>query len=76
MERGAVNWAGRARPRIGPDRVVGDKGYSSRKIGRYLRQRGIGVVIPRQKRERRTRSEKRAGHYLARLTIATVLLWH
>jgi transposase len=36
-----------------PDRVAGDKGYSGRKIRRYLRKRGIGIVIPRQKRERR-----------------------
>jgi transposase len=33
--------------------VVGDKGYSGRNIRRYLRKRGIGIVIPRQKRERR-----------------------
>ncbi len=32
--------------------MVGDKGYSSKKIRRYLRRRGIGAVIPRQKRER------------------------
>lgn len=43
-----------------PDRVAGDKGYSSRKIRRYLRRRGIGAVIPRQKRERRTRFDKAA----------------
>jgi|SRR5579864_8514706 len=34
-------------------RVVGDKGYSSTHIRRYLRQRGMGVVIPRRKDERR-----------------------
>ncbi len=53
METGAVKRRGRGRPRVRPDRVVGDKGYSSRKIRRYLRRRGIGIVIPRQKRERR-----------------------
>ncbi len=53
MERGAVKRAGRGRPRIRPDRVVGDKGYSSKKIRSYLRKRGIGVVIARQKNERR-----------------------
>lgn len=53
MEAGAVKRAGRGRPRIRPDRVVGDKGYSSKKNRRYLRKRGIGVVIARQKRERR-----------------------
>ena len=33
--------------------MAGDKGYSSKKIRRYLRKRGIGVVIARQKHERR-----------------------
>jgi len=58
METGAVKRKGRGRPRIRPDRVVGDKGYSSRKIRHYLHRRGIGAVIPRQKRERRTRFDK------------------
>ena len=60
MEAGPVKRAGRGRPRIRPHRVAGDKGYSSRKIRRYLRRRGIGAVIPRQKRERRTRFDRSA----------------
>jgi transposase len=62
MEMGAVKRAGRGRPRIRPDRVAGDKGYSSKRIRRYLRRRGIGAVIPRQKRERRTRFDRTAYH--------------
>jgi transposase len=58
METGAVKRKGPGRPRIRPDRVAGDKGYSSRKIRGYLRRRGIGAVIPRQKRERRTRFDR------------------
>jgi transposase len=53
METGAVKRRGRGRPRVRPDRVVGDKGYSSKKNRGYLRRRGIGVVIARQKREQR-----------------------
>lgn len=53
MEIGAVKRAGRGRPRIRPERVVGDKGYSSKKIRAYLRRRGIGVVIARQDNEKR-----------------------
>ena len=53
MEQGAVLRRGRGRPRIRPRRIVGDKGYSSKRIRRYLRRRGIGVVIPRRKDERR-----------------------
>ncbi len=60
MEHGAIKRTGRGRPRVRPDRVAGDKGYSSRKIRRYLRRRGIGVVIARQKRERRVRFDKAA----------------
>ena len=46
MERGAVKRRGRGRPRVRPDRVAGDKGYSSPKIRRYLKERRIGAVIP------------------------------
>ena len=46
MERGAVKRPGRGRPRVRPDRVVGDKGYSSPAVRRYLKGRGIGPVIP------------------------------
>jgi transposase len=34
--------------------VVGDKGYSSRKIRRYCRRRGIRITIPRKANEQRT----------------------
>jgi transposase len=50
MERGAVARP-RGRPRIRPDRVAGDKGYTGRRIRRYLRRRGIGAVIPRLSNE-------------------------
>jgi transposase len=60
MEAGAVKRRGRGRPRLRPDRVAGDKGYSGRRIRRYLRRRGIGVVIARQKRERRVRFDQDA----------------
>ena len=33
--------------------MAGDKGYTGRRIRAYLRRRGIGAVIPRQKREPR-----------------------
>ena len=53
MEQGAVKRVGRGRPRIRPKRVAGDKGYSSGKIRKYLRRRGIGATIPRKSNERR-----------------------
>ena len=53
MEQGAVKRVGRGRPRIRPKRVAGDKAYSSGKIRKYLRRRGIGATIPRKSNERR-----------------------
>jgi len=46
MARGAVKREGRGRPRVRPDAVAGDKGYSSPVARRYLRDRRIGRVIP------------------------------
>jgi transposase len=54
MARGAVRRPGRGRPRVRPGRVVGDKGYSSRRIRRACRRRGIRHTIPRRRTERRT----------------------
>jgi transposase len=45
LETGAVKRRGPGRPRLRPDRLAGDKGYSSRTVRRYLRRRGIGDVI-------------------------------
>jgi transposase len=47
MERGAVRRPGRGRPRVRPRRVVGDKGYTGRRIRGYCRRRGIRYTIPR-----------------------------
>ncbi len=52
MEQGAVHRVGCGRPRVRPVRVVGDKGYSSGKIRRYLRRRGIRYSIPRKDNEK------------------------
>ena len=54
MEQGAVKRGSRGRPRIRPGRVLGDKGYSSRKIRQYLKRRGIGYTIARRRNEIRT----------------------
>ena len=53
MTQGAVKRAGRGRPRLYPQRVVGDKGYNSRRIRTFLRRRGIRYTIPRRSNERR-----------------------
>jgi transposase len=41
-----INRAGRGRARTRPDRVRGDKAYSSRAIRKHLRARRITAVIP------------------------------
>jgi hypothetical protein len=46
MEAGAVKRPGRGRPRLRPDALAGDKGYSYPSLRRYLRRRGIRAVIP------------------------------
>lgn len=51
MEQGAIKRVGRGRPRLRPERVVGDKGYSSRKVRKSLRRRGIHPVIARRSNE-------------------------
>lgn len=38
-----------------PDAVLADKGYSSRKIRKYLKRRGIKVVIPYKSNEKACR---------------------
>lgn len=53
MEQGAVR-CGSGRQQRRPDRLAGDKAYSSRKIREYLHKHGIGVTIPRRKNEHRT----------------------
>jgi transposase len=54
---------GRGRPWTRPQRVLADKGYSSRAIRRYLRRRGITATIPerRDQRAHRTRRGSSGG---------------
>ena len=52
LEQGAVARP-RGRPRLRPDRVVGDKGYTGTPVRSYLRRRGIRAVIPRRANEAR-----------------------
>ncbi len=54
METGAVKRQGRGRPRIRPDRLSGDKAYSSGEIREYLRRHNIRITIPRKKNETST----------------------
>jgi hypothetical protein len=54
MAQGAVKRPGCGRPRVRPARVAGDKAYSSRKIRRSCRRRGIRHTIPRRQNERRS----------------------
>ena len=51
LESGAVKRPGRGRPRLRPDRLAGDKGYSSRTVRRYLHRRGIQAIIPTRRGE-------------------------
>ena len=54
MEKGAIRKDGKGRPRLRPERVSGDKAYSSKKIREYLRKHHIRLTIPRKVNEKRT----------------------
>jgi transposase len=54
MQQGTIKRVRRGRPRRRPQRLVADKGYSSRRIRRWLRHHGICHTIPRKRNERRT----------------------
>jgi transposase len=51
MEHGGIKRSGKGPPRRRPQRVVGDKGYSSRRIRSWLRQHGIRHTIPHKRTE-------------------------
>ena len=53
LDQGAVKRSRRGRARLRPKRVAGDRGYTGRPVRHALRRRGIGAVIPRQRRESR-----------------------
>ena len=63
MEHLRVARRGPGRPRTRPDRVRGDKAYSSRAIRTHLRERGIVAVIPEpaDQRGHRVRRGSRGG---------------
>ena len=52
LARGHVRRAGRGRPRVRPERLVGDKGYSYPTVRRALARRGVRAVIPRRRDQR------------------------
>ncbi len=54
VEAVRIGRPGRGRPRRRPSRLAGDKGYSYRRIRRYLRRRRIRAVIPTRQDQRRS----------------------
>jgi transposase len=51
LEQGAVKRPGPGRPRVRPDRVVADKGYTGRERRAYCRRRGTRHTIARLRTE-------------------------
>ena len=72
LASGAIKRRGRGRPRHRPERIVGDKGYSSRAIRLLCRRRGIRTTIPRRKDERRTGPFNRAIYRLRQKIERTI----
>ncbi|MFJ8828202.1 transposase [Streptomyces sp. NPDC102467] len=58
MESVRVPRIGPGRPRVCPAHVLGDKGYSSRAIRTWLRQRGIAHTIPERADQVRNRARR------------------
>jgi transposase len=53
LDQGKVRRSTAGRPRLRPVRIVGDKAYSSAKIRKLLRKRGIRATIPTPSNQRR-----------------------
>ncbi|MYT58801.1 IS5 family transposase, partial [Streptomyces sp. SID7834] len=58
MEAIRVPRLGPGRPRVRPDHVLGDKGYSSKAIRTWLRRRGIAHTIPERADQVRNRARR------------------
>ncbi|MFD4377496.1 IS5 family transposase [Streptomyces sp. NPDC058486] len=58
MEAIRVPRIGPGRPRVRPDHVLGDKGYSSKAIRAWLRRRGIAHTIPERADQVRNRARR------------------
>ncbi|RST23842.1 IS4/IS5 family transposase, partial [Streptomyces sp. WAC04770] len=58
MEAIRVPRIGPGRPRVRPDHVLGDKGYSSKTIRTWLRRRGIAHTIPERADQVRNRARR------------------
>ncbi|MFB4197068.1 IS5 family transposase [Streptomyces carpaticus] len=58
MEAIRVPRTGPGRPRVRPDHVLGDKGYSSKAIRTWLRRKGIAHTIPERADQVRNRARR------------------
>jgi len=58
---------GPGRPRTTPDKVLGDKAYSSRATRTLLRGRGIVAVIPEPRNQRVNRQRRTHPHQKSRI---------
>jgi transposase len=63
MQQGQIKREGKGRPRHRPGRLVGDKGYSARRIRSWLRQHGIRHTIPHKRNECRRGPVDRAVYH-------------
>lgn len=72
MDTVGVAQAGRP-PRRRPQRLAADKAYSNRRIRAWLRARGIGIVIPTKKDQKRRRFDKE--RYKGRNVVERLIGW-
>lgn len=69
LDNGGVKRGGRGQPRRRPERIVADKGYSSRKFRQTLKRRGICITIPRRSNEEQRGRPFDREHYRQRNRI-------
>ena len=77
LEQVSVGNGGRGFPRQNPDCLIGDKGYDSRKIRKYLLRKGIEPIIPMRKNNKKAlQQDKRVlRRYKKRWVIERTNVW-
>lgn len=69
LDTGGVKRGGRGQPKRRPERIVADKGYSSRKFRQTLQRGGIRITIPRRSNEEQRGRPCDPEHYRQRNRI-------
>ncbi len=68
--------SGPGRPRMKPERIVGDRAYDSHPLWKRLKRRGIDLIVPHLKnRRRRWQDGRKLRRYLHRWIVERTISW-